>query len=163
MAAKPVWRSGGRYVDDELARIALELLAIIQLTIQVKDAADEAARQKAERQRREKEKAIAAVIAQSPSVESFYPRPKKNPFAVADSKKFGSDAVEGDKLDADRAKAQEIYRQIVDDAAKNQAERVRIMKELQARIFEITQDVGGNRFESPRDGFSNMDKYIREP
>lgn len=151
VAAKPVWRSGGRYVDDELAGIALERFAIIQLTIQVKDTADEAARQKAERQRCENEKAIVAVIAQRPSVESFYPRPKKNPFAVADSKKFGADAVEGDQLDAERAKAQETCRQIVDDAAKNQAERVRIRKELQVRIFEITQDVGGNRLKSPTD------------
>ena len=164
VAAKPVWRSGGRYGDDELARIALELLAIIQLIIQVKDVADEAARQKAEQQRREKEKAIAEVIAQSPPVESLYPSPKvENPFAVADSEKFGADAVETDKLDADQAKAQEIYRQIADDAAKNQAERVRIMKELQAKIFDITQDAGGNRFKSARDAFSNMDKYIREP
>jgi hypothetical protein len=163
VAAKPLWRSGLRYVDDELARIALELLAIIQLTLQVKAAADEAARQKAEQQRREKEKAIAEVIAQRPPVESFYPLPKsESPFAVADSKKFGADGVETDKRDTDRAKAQEIYRQIADDAAKNQAERARIMKELQAKIFDITQDAGGNRLKSSRKAFSNMDKYIRE-
>lgn len=77
VAAKPVWRSGGGYVDDELARIALELLAIIQLTLQVKDAADAAARQKAEQPRREKERAIAEVIAQSPPVESFLSAPEE--------------------------------------------------------------------------------------
>jgi hypothetical protein len=71
-AAKPVWRSGGRYADDELAKIVLELLAIIDLVIQVQKAADETARQKAEQEKREKEKEIAAIIASSPAVESFY-------------------------------------------------------------------------------------------
>ena len=132
--------------------------------MQVKDAADEAARQKAEQQRREKEKAIAEVIAQSPAAEPFYPLPKgESPFAVADSKKFGADGFMSDTLDSDRAKAQEIYRQIADAAAKNQAEGARTMKELQAKIFDITQDAGGNRLKSSRKAFSNMDKYIREP
>lgn len=72
VAAKPVWRSGGRYVDDELARIALELLGVIQLAMQAKEAADTAARQKAEQERREKEKAIADAVASTLPVETIY-------------------------------------------------------------------------------------------
>jgi hypothetical protein len=72
VAAKPVFRSGGRYADDELARIALELLAIIQLVMKVQEAADDKARQQAEQERREKEKEITDLITRSPAIEELY-------------------------------------------------------------------------------------------
>src|SRR5580704_2951594 len=66
--AKPVWRSGGRYAEDELARIVLELLAI-----QAESAAtDEASRQRAELERREKENAVAEAVAATLPVEELY-------------------------------------------------------------------------------------------
>ena len=133
--AKPVWRSGGRYVEDELARIALELSAILQLAIEAQNAAtDQASRQRAEQERREKEKAVAELIAATPPVESLYhpveqiqSAPLDSPFALHD-------------IEADARKAQEIYRQITADAAKHKSERERIMQDLQTRILQIVPD-----------------------
>ena len=62
VAAKPVFRSGGRYADDELARITLELLASLELVINVQQTRDEAARLRAEQEKRDKEKQIEEVI-----------------------------------------------------------------------------------------------------
>jgi hypothetical protein len=62
VAAKPVFRSGGRYADDELARITLELLALLELVMNVQQARDDAARLKAEQEKQDKEKKIAEVI-----------------------------------------------------------------------------------------------------
>ena len=78
---------------------------------------------------------------------------------------FGVDpieiGVESDEVAADRAKAQEIYRQITADAAKNKPERERIMRDLQAKIFAIAPGIGGTRFKGPGGAFNEMDKYIR--
>lgn len=154
--AKPVWRSGGRYVEDELARIALELSAILQLAIEAQNAAtDQASRQRVEQERREKEKAVAELIAATPPVESLYhpveqiqSAPLDSPFALHD-------------IEADARKAQEIYRQITADAAKHKSERERIMQDLQTRILQIVPDAIPPARSSAH-FFSEMDKYIRE-
>ncbi len=157
--AKPVWRSGGRYVEDELARIALELSAILQIAIQAEEAAtDEASRQRAEQERREKEKAVAAVFANTISVEDLV---LKRPLKVMRPIKFKKRPPEDAATD-DAAKAQEIYRQITDDAAKNQGERERVMQDLQQRIFQIVPDIVVPEKKSGEGAFDKMDKYIRE-
>jgi hypothetical protein len=157
VAAKPVWRSGGRYVDDELARIALELLAIIQLAMQAQKAADAAARQKAEQERREKEKAIAEVIASSPAVETIYLANKaKKPGEL--EKIFRDQQLSN----ADETKAQEIYTKITADAAKNQMDRWKILQDLQTKIFHITQDVTISRPRDMDDAYKRWDEYIRQ-
>jgi hypothetical protein len=154
--AKPVWRTGGRYAEDELARIVLELLAIIQLAIQAKSAAtDEASRQRAEQERREKEKAVAEVIAATPLEENLYSMVLDHDIKVNRPIKLKKRAV------TDAEKSQEIYRQIVDDAEKNKAEREKIMQDLQARIFQIVPDVIVPGQKKAENAFNNMDKYIR--
>jgi hypothetical protein len=155
--AKPVWRSGGRYAEDELARIVLELLAIIQLAIQAESAAtDEASRQRAELERREKEKAVAEVIAATPLKENLYSMVLDHDITVNPPIKF----KKRDLTDAEQA--QEIYRQISADADKNKLERERIMKDLQTRILQIVPDVTVPGQKKAEDAFNNMDKYIRE-
>ncbi len=155
--AKPVWRSGGRYAEDELARIVLELLAIIQLAIQAESAAtDEASRQRAELERREKEKAVAEVIAATPLKENLYSMVLDHDITVNPPLKL----KKRDLTDAEQA--QEIYRQIVADADRNKLERERIMKDLQTRILQIVPDVTVPGQKKAEDAFNNMDKYIRE-
>jgi len=155
--AKPVWRSGGRYAEDELARIVLELLAIIRLAIEAANAAtDEASRQRAEQERREKEKAVAEQIAATPLKENLYSVVLDHDITVNRPIKLKKRAL------TDAEKSQEIYRQIVDDAEKNKAERERIMRDLQARIFQIVPDVTIPGQKKAEDAFNNMDKYIRE-
>jgi hypothetical protein len=154
--AKPVWRSGGRYAEDELARIVLELLAIIQLAIQAESSAtDEASRQRAEQERREKEKAVAEVIAATPLEEDLYSMVLDHDITVNHPLKLKKPRL------TDAEQAQEIYRQIVDDAEKNKAERERIMRDLQTRIFQIVPDVTVPGQKKAEDAFNNMDKYIR--
>lgn len=154
--AKPVWRSGGRYAEDELARIVLELLAIIQLAIQAENAAgDEASRQRAEEERREKEKAVAEVIAATPPVEDLYSVVLDHDITVNHPIQFKKPGL------TDGEQAQEIYRQIVADAEKNKVERERIMRDLQARIFQIVPDVTVPGQKKAGEAFNNMDKYIR--
>jgi hypothetical protein len=170
VAAKPVWRTAGRYADDELARIALELLAIIQLAIRVQEAADDAARQKAEQEKREKEQEIADAITSSPAVEFFYP-PERNEFleATRDSTKIGTESVEsldlGDRhhveLNSDRGEAQKIYSQIVADRAKFSAERWQALQDLQTKVFGIMQDVTANKSKTQEAAFKKWDEYIR--
>jgi hypothetical protein len=153
IGAKPVWRSGGRYVEEELARVTVELSAILQIAIQAEKAAtDEASRQRAEQERRDKEKAVAEVIANTISVEDLV---LKKPLKVMRPIKFKKRDSE------DAAKAQEIYRQIVDDAAKNRDQRAQVMQDLQNRILQVVTDVTVNKPKTA-DGFSEMDKYIRE-
>ncbi len=157
VAAKPVWRSGGRYVDDELARIALELLGVIQLAMQAKEAADAAARQKAEQERREKEKAIAEAVASTLPVETIYLAKK--------AKKPGEleKIVRNQQLiNADAAEAQKIYTQISADAARQQLDRWKILQDLQTKIFNITQDVTINRSRKMDDAYKRWDEYIRQ-
>ena len=155
--AKPVWRSGGRYAEDELARIVLELLAIIQLAIQAeRSATDEASRQRAERERREKEKEVAEAILATPLKENLYSMALDHDITVNPPIKF----KKRDLTDAEQA--QEIYRQISADADKNKLERERIMKDLQTRILQIVPDVTVPRQKKAEDAFNNMDKYIRE-
>jgi len=155
--AKPVWRSGGRYAEDELARIVLELLAIIQLAIQAeRSATDEASRQRAERERREKEKEVAEAILATPLKENLYSMALDHDITVNPPIKF----KKRDLTDAEEA--QEIYRQISADADKNKLERERIMKDLQTRILQIVPDVMVPRQKKAEDAFNNMDKYIRE-
>ena len=155
--AKPVWRSGGRYAEDELARIVLELLAIIQLAIQAeRSATDEASRQRAERERREKEKEVAEAILATPLKENLYSMALDHDITVNPPIKF----KKRDLTDAEQA--QEIYRQISADADKNKLERERIMKDLQTRILQIVPDVMVPRQKKAEDAFNNMDKYIRE-
>ena len=155
--AKPVWRSGGRYAEDELARIVLELLAIIQLAIQAeRSATDEASRQRAERERREKEKEVAEAILATPLKENLYSMVLDHDITVNPPIKF----KKRDLTDAEEA--QEIYRQISADADKNKLERERIMKDLQTRILQIVPDVTVPRQKKAEDAFNNMDKYIRE-
>ena len=154
--AKPVWRSGGRYAEDELARIVLELLALIRLAIQAESAVtDEASRQKAEQERREKEKAVAEAIAASPPVENLYPVELAQPLEILPSTK-------SDEISEDARKAQEIYRQIMADAEKNKAQRDKIMLDLQARIMQIVPDVTVSQTKRADRAFNEMDKYIRE-
>jgi hypothetical protein len=155
--AKPVWRSGGRYAEDELARIVLELLAIIQLAIQAeRSATDEASRQRAERERREKEKEVAEAILATPLKENLYSMALDHDITVNPPIKF----KKRDLTDAEEA--QEIYRQISADADKNKLERERIMKDLQTRILQIVPDVMVPRQKKAEDAFNNIDKYIRE-
>ena len=155
--AKPVWRSGGRYAEDELARIVLELLAIIQLAIQAeRSATDEASRQRAEQERREKEKEVAEAILATPLKENLYSMALDHDITVNPPIKF----KKRDLTDAEQA--QEIYRQISADADKNKLERERIMKDLQTRILQIVPDVMVPRQKKAEDAFNNMDKYIRE-
>ncbi len=155
--AKPVWRSGGRYAEDELARIVLELLAILQLAIQAENAAtDEASRQRAEQERREKEKEVAEAIQATPLKENLYSMVLDHDITVNPPIKFNK----RDLTDAEQAR--EIYRQISADADKNKLERERIMKELQTRILQIVPDVAVLRQKKAEDAFNNMDKYIRE-
>lgn len=157
VAAKPVWRSGGRYVDDELARIALELLGVIQLAMQAKEAADAAARQKAEQERREKEKAIADAVASTPPVETIYLAKKaKKPGEL--EKIFRDQQL----INADAADAQKIYTQISADAAKQQLDRWTVLQDLQTKIFNITQDVTLNRSRKMDDAYKRWDEYIRQ-
>jgi len=62
---------------------------------------------------------------------------------------------------ADNEKAQRIYEQIARDAKAQRAEREKIQRDLQAKIFAIDDDL---KIEHPRraqDAFNNMDKYIR--
>ena len=156
--AKPVWRSGGRYAEDELARIVLELLAIIQLAIQAQNAGtDGASRQRAEQERREKEKAVAEVIAATPPVEDLYSVALKRDIKVNRPIKFKKRG----ELSDDARKAQEIYSQIAADAEKNKTERERIMKDLQTRIFQIVPDATLPGLKKAEGAFDNMDKYIR--
>jgi predicted nucleotide-binding protein len=157
VAAKPVWRSGGRYVDDELARIALELLGVIQLAMQAKEAADAAARQKAEQERREKEKAIAEAVASTLPVETIYLAKKaKKPGEL--EKIFRDQQL----TNADAAEAQKIYTQISADAAKQQLDRWTVLQDLQTKIFNITQDVTINRSRKMDDAYKRWDEYIRQ-
>src|ERR1019366_5279192 len=158
VAAKPVWRSGGRYADDELARIVMELLAIIQLVIRVQEAANESARQKAELERREKEKAIADVFANSPAVETIY-LPTSN--MTQEAREAFLDQASLEKVLTDAQESREIYRQIVADAAKQKENRQRIMQDLQSKIFEITQDVTINKSRTADRAINDMEKYIR--
>jgi nucleotide-binding universal stress UspA family protein len=132
VAAKPVWRSGGKYADDELARITLELFAITELARQAQEAADAAGRQKAEQERREKEKAIAEVIASSPSVETI------------------------------ELEANEIAAQMEADYAKQRMDRWDILQDTQAKIFDIMQDVTLNRSRKMDDAYKRWDEYIRQ-
>jgi len=62
VAARPVFRSGGRYADDELARMSLELLALVKLVMSVQQARNEGARVQAEQQKQDKEQKVAEVI-----------------------------------------------------------------------------------------------------
>ena len=154
--AKPVWRSGGRYAEDELARIVLELLAILRLALEAENSAtDDAGRQRAEQERREKEKAVAEVIAATPPVEELYSMALDHDITVNRPIKLKKPGL------SDAEQAQEIYRQIVDDAEKNKAERERIMQDLQARIFQIVPDLTVPGQKKAEDAFNNMDKYIR--
>jgi hypothetical protein len=156
VAAKPVWRSGGRYVDDELARIALELLAIVQLVIQAQNAADAAARQKAEEERREKEKAIAEVIASSPAVETIYLA--KKPKQPGELEKIFRDQ----QLNLDQREAQEICTKIAADASRQRIDRWKSLQDLQTKIFHITQDVTINRSKTMDEAYKRWDEYIRQ-
>jgi len=154
--AKPVWRSGGRYVDDELARIALELLAMVKLAIQAENAGtDEASRQRAEQVRREKEKAVAEVIAASPPVENLYPVELAKPLEIIPPVKL-------EEMSEDARQAHEIYRQIMADAARFKSEREKTMQDLQTKIFQTIQDVTLNRRKGADDASNNMDEYIRQ-
>jgi hypothetical protein len=163
VAARAVWRSGGRYVDDELTRIALELWGIIKLVIQVHDAADEKSKQQAVEQRREKEKVLAQLVASSPAPESV-------DAVRTDESNSGLLTVDSPGLDldeealarvSDQQQAQEIYRQIVADAEANKVERARILQDLQKQIFSVTQDVTLNRTKSIDHAYTLMDEYIR--
>jgi hypothetical protein len=155
--AKPVWRSGGRYADDELAKIVLELLAIIELVIQVQKAADDAARQKAEQDKRQKETEIAAIIASSPAVETFYlPHQVEPPGGVE------TIILDQHALNADELEAQKIYTQIAADSAKQQQTRRKMLQDLQTKIFNVTQDVQVSRLKKADDAFKGWDKYLQE-
>jgi hypothetical protein len=157
VAARPVWRSGGRYADDELAKIVLELLAIIDLAIQVQKAADDAARQKAEQEKREKEKDIAAIIASSPAVETFYLPPKVETPGEAETI-----ILDQHTLTADQLEARKIYAQIVADSAKQRQTRWQILQDLQTKIFSVTQDVSVSHHKKADDAFKGWDKYLQE-
>jgi hypothetical protein len=155
--AKPVWRSGGRYAEDELARIVLELLAIIQLAIQAESAAtDEASRQRAELERREKENAVAEAVAATLPVEELYSVVLDHDITVNRPLKLKKPGV------SDVEQVKEIYRHITDDAEKRDAARAQIMQDLQARILQIVPDVTVPGQKKAEDAFNNMDKYIRE-
>ncbi|MBS1792271.1 MAG: hypothetical protein JSS81_00375 [Acidobacteria bacterium] len=54
-----------------------------------------------------------------------------------------------------------IMSQLSQDAQKQQAERWKIMKETQNRIFEITQDVTVNKARTADKMYEAMDNYIR--
>ncbi len=154
--AKPVWRCGGRYADDELARIALELLAMVQLAIQAEKAStDEASRQRAEQERLEKEKVVAAVIAASPPVENLYPIELAKPLEVVPP-------VTSEEALEDLRKAQDIYRQILADTPNFKIQRDQVMRDLRTKVLETIQDVAVNRRKGTGDAFNEIDKYIRE-
>jgi hypothetical protein len=63
------------------------------------------------------------------------------------------------KADAEEAKS--IYQAIVKDAEINRMERFKVMSELQAKIFSITQDIQQNRPRTADQAFNNMDQYIK--
>jgi len=155
VAAKPVWRSGGRYADDELARIALELYAILQLAIHVRDAAGEAARQKAEQEKREIEKKIADEISKSPPVENAFAKTMRG------STEGQKNSVEHLNSDFDREQAQKIYEEIAADHQKFAAERSQILQELQTKVFAIMQDVTVDKSKLRKADFSKWDEYLR--
>jgi hypothetical protein len=135
----------------------LELLAIIDLVIQVQKAADEAARQKAEQEKREKEKEIAAIIASSPAVETFYlPHKVEAPGGVE------TIVLDQHTLNADELEAQRIYTQIAADNAKQQMTRWKMLQDLQTKIFNVTQDVQVSRLRKADDAFKGWDKYLQE-
>ncbi len=150
--AKPVWRSGGRYAEDELARIVLELLAIIKLAIQAGQAAtDEASQQRAEQERQKKEQAVAAAIAAAPAVELLRDIKVNRPIRFKKREELSDDA----------RKAQDIYRQIAADADAHKEEREKIMQDLQTRILQIVPDIPIPGQKKAEDAYNEMDKYIR--
>ncbi len=117
--AKPVWRSGGRYIDYELARIVEELDGKLQLAIRVQQAG-ETKRQKAvaEWRKRKKGKAIAVVVADSPAAEALYSADEAS----------------------EQKEASRIHEKITAGRFHNPATRASILRELQQNIIAIVQD-----------------------
>ena len=70
-----------------------------------------------------------------------------------------------DQVQGDQELAREIYTKIMRDADTNRAERFRIQKELQDRIFAITKEIGPPPLAAKKradEAFNNMDDYIRQ-
>ena len=63
-------------------------------------------------------------------------------------------------MKADAEEARSIYQAIMKDAQTNRMERIKVMSELQAKIFSITQDIQ-NRPRTVDSAFNNMDQYIK--
>lgn len=66
---------------------------------------------------------------------------------------------------ADSERAQALYSQIAQDAQAQRTERVRIMADLQTKIFEITQEIGPilpKPKKTAGSAFKNLEKYIRD-
>lgn len=150
VGAKPVWRSSAQIADAELARITMELLALVRLALSVQPP-DAAARAAAEQQRAQKEQEIHELIAAAPPVDALFA--PASPLHVP---------LNVETLDSsDSQKAQEIYRQILADAGKNKAERERIQRDLQEKIFAVLADVPVKGTHTSHTILTEMDKYIR--
>jgi hypothetical protein len=156
LGTKPVWRNGGRYANYELALIVMELLAIIQIGIPVHAADGAVARRKAEQERQELETAVAAIIAESPAVETFYKPAKFKP-------PTGGDTITIDQhtFTEDEQKARGIYTGIIADSAKQREFRRKTLLDLQNKVF-VKLDSKLTRSKTANDAFRNMDKYIQE-
>ncbi|MEW6278535.1 MAG: hypothetical protein AB1758_07945 [Candidatus Eremiobacterota bacterium] len=61
----------------------------------------------------------------------------------------------------DQQQAQTIQTQIAADAQKQQAERWKILRETQTKIFEIQQDVTVNQAKAQDKAFNKWSDYIR--
>lgn len=62
---------------------------------------------------------------------------------------------------SDQQQAQTIQTQIAADSQKNQAERFKILRETQTKIFEIQQDVTVNQAKTQDKAFNKWSDYIR--
>jgi len=121
----------------------------------VRDAAGEAARQKAEQEKREIEKKIADEISKSPPVENAFAKTMRG------STEGQKNSVEHLNSDFDREQAQKIYEEIAADHQKFAAERSQILQELQTKVFAIMQDVTVNKSKLRKADFSKWDEYLR--
>ncbi|MEW6277412.1 MAG: hypothetical protein AB1758_02235 [Candidatus Eremiobacterota bacterium] len=61
----------------------------------------------------------------------------------------------------DQQQAQTIQTQIMADAQKQQAERWKILRETQTKIFEIQQDVTVNQAKTQDKMFNKWSDYVR--
>ena len=62
---------------------------------------------------------------------------------------------------SDQQQAQTIQTQIQADAQKQQAERWKILRETQTKVFEIQQDVTVNQAKAQDKAFNKWSDYIR--